>query len=48
LKNDIIINAPFFWPSFLISQRILWQGLGAVKLKLLLLKTFWIKTFPMF
>jgi hypothetical protein len=39
LKNGIIINAPSFWPSFLISQRILWPSLGAVKLELLLLKT---------
>jgi hypothetical protein len=31
LKNSIIINAPSFWPSFLISQRILWPNLGAVK-----------------
>jgi hypothetical protein len=47
-QNGIIINAPSFWPLFLISQRILWPGLGAVKLKLLLLKTFWIKVFLMF
>jgi hypothetical protein len=30
---------------FLISQRRLWPSLGAVKLELLLLKTFWIKIF---
>jgi hypothetical protein len=41
-------NAPSFWPSFLISQRILWPSLGAVKLESLLLKTFWIKIFPCF
>jgi hypothetical protein len=44
LKNGIIINAPSFWPSFLISQRILWPSLDAVKLESLLLK---IKVFPM-
>jgi hypothetical protein len=48
MKNGIIINAPSFWPSFLISQRILWPSLGAVKLESLLLKAFWIKIFPMF
>jgi hypothetical protein len=35
LKNGIIINVPSFWPSFLISQRILWPSLGAVKLELI-------------
>jgi hypothetical protein len=35
LKNGIIINAPSFWPSFLISQRKLWPSLGAVKLELI-------------
>jgi hypothetical protein len=33
--NGIIINALSFWPSFLISQRILWPSLGAVKLELI-------------
>jgi hypothetical protein len=46
LKNGIIINAPPFWPFFPISQRILWPGLGAVKLELLSLTTFWIKVLP--
>jgi hypothetical protein len=40
LKNGFIINAASFWPSFLISQRILRLSLGAVKLESLLLKTF--------
>jgi hypothetical protein len=35
LKNGIIINAASLWPSFLISQRILWPSLGAVKLELI-------------
>jgi hypothetical protein len=35
LKNGIIINARSFWPPFLISQRILWPSLGAVKLELI-------------
>jgi hypothetical protein len=48
LKNDILINAPLFWPFFLVSQRILWPGLGAVKLESLSLKIFWIKVFPVF
>jgi hypothetical protein len=48
LKNGIIINDPSFWPSFLISQRILQPSVGAVKLELILLKTFWIEIFPMF
>jgi hypothetical protein len=44
--SNWIISAPSFCPSFLISQRILWQDLDAVKLASLLLKTFWIKIFP--
>jgi hypothetical protein len=48
IEECIIINAPSFWPFLLISHRILWPSLGAVKIELLLLKAFWIKIFPMF
>jgi hypothetical protein len=48
VKNGVIINAPSFWPFFPISQKILWPGLGVVKLESLPLKTFWIKVFLMF
>jgi hypothetical protein len=48
LKNGIIINVLSFWPFFPASQRILWPGLSAVKHKLLPLKIFWIKIFPIF
>jgi hypothetical protein len=43
-----MMNAPSFWPFFPICQRILWPGLGAVKLESLPLKTFWIKVFQCF